>query len=584
MKIISKALCFMLLGTLLASPLIALADSEESLRTVPDLSNEMSVTDVFSATPAISSYGFHLVGLQSDGTVVATGWNDAGQCEVGDWYGITAISAGLGHTVGLKSDGSVVAVGDNEGGQVDLDNWSDIVAISAGGLHTVGLKSDGTVIAAGLNDAGQCDVGDWLNIIAISTGDWHTIGLKSDGTVIAVGLNDSGQLDVESWNDIIAISTHAYHTIGLKSDGTVVAAGLNDAGQCDVGSWQNIIDISAGLFHTVGLRADGTVIAAGTNEIGECDVDQWNDITAITAGWATTFALTSDGTVLEAGMIDYNFYDADSWQLMIPLHERSTAPTPTPTPIPSPAPAPLPNQTPRPMSNIEQRRQANRRSFIIWIGIVVTAGLVVPLVVKASRSNKRQKLIESATNSAFSETQKPTTIDPATKVLICANCKTPVGESDRFCKSCGTTMVQRKKKTFSSGYGGDNEFAAKINQWLWENRQIGNISCKFYYDNSFGFFVNKYHLNNVVLEYEEMQSDNENVYAIDIVSSTRIIVSGDTDEMLGKWKIQHPDAVVINVSGGTHTRGDPLGAAIGFGLNNVSRSQLYIFYKMKRNT
>ncbi|MDH4299545.1 MAG: chromosome condensation regulator, partial [Dehalococcoidia bacterium] len=28
---------------------------------------------------------FHTVGLKSDGTVVALGWNLYGQCEVGDW-------------------------------------------------------------------------------------------------------------------------------------------------------------------------------------------------------------------------------------------------------------------------------------------------------------------------------------------------------------------------------------------------------------------------------------------------------------------------------------------------------------------
>ncbi len=68
------------------------------------------------------------------------------------------------HTVGVKSDGTVVAVGNNEEGQCDVDNWTDIVAVSAGGYHTVGLKADGTVVAVGNNEAGQCDVSDWSNI------------------------------------------------------------------------------------------------------------------------------------------------------------------------------------------------------------------------------------------------------------------------------------------------------------------------------------------------------------------------------------------------------------------------------------
>lgn len=36
------------------------------------------------------------------------------------------ISAGWDHTVGLKADGSIVAVGDNESGQCNVSWWTDI--------------------------------------------------------------------------------------------------------------------------------------------------------------------------------------------------------------------------------------------------------------------------------------------------------------------------------------------------------------------------------------------------------------------------------------------------------------------------
>ena len=35
-----------------------------------------------------SELGKHTVGLRSDGTVVATGWNEYGQCNVSDWTDI----------------------------------------------------------------------------------------------------------------------------------------------------------------------------------------------------------------------------------------------------------------------------------------------------------------------------------------------------------------------------------------------------------------------------------------------------------------------------------------------------------------
>ena len=101
------------------------------------------------------------VGLSSDGRVVATGYNEDGQCDVSDWEDIVAISTGYFHTVGLRSDGTTVATGNDEYCRCDVSNWTDIVAISAGYYHTVGLRSDGTVVAVGWNRDGECLVSDW---------------------------------------------------------------------------------------------------------------------------------------------------------------------------------------------------------------------------------------------------------------------------------------------------------------------------------------------------------------------------------------------------------------------------------------
>jgi alpha-tubulin suppressor-like RCC1 family protein len=59
------------------------------------------------------------------------------------------VAAGEEHIVGLKSDGIVVAWGINSFGQMDVGGWTDIVQVAAGAVHTVGLKSDGTVVAVG---------------------------------------------------------------------------------------------------------------------------------------------------------------------------------------------------------------------------------------------------------------------------------------------------------------------------------------------------------------------------------------------------------------------------------------------------
>ena len=65
-----------------------------------------------NVTPMVAVGGYHTVGLKADGTVVAEGLNDYGQCNVGNWTDIVQVAAGGHHTVGLKSDGTVVAVGD----------------------------------------------------------------------------------------------------------------------------------------------------------------------------------------------------------------------------------------------------------------------------------------------------------------------------------------------------------------------------------------------------------------------------------------------------------------------------------------
>ncbi|MEE0914596.1 MAG: TIR domain-containing protein, partial [Ruminococcus sp.] len=229
----------------------------------------------------ISAGDHHTVGLKSDGTVVATGYNYYGQCNVSDWSDIVAVSAGKNHTVGLKSNGTVVATGGNYLGKCDVSGWSDIVAVSAGDYHTVGLKSDGTVVATGYNLDSRCYVSGWSDIVAVSAGGGHTVGLKSDGTVVTTGKNEDGQCDVSDWSDIVAVSAGNWHTVGLKSDGTVVSTGKNDYDQRDVSYWKDIVAVSVGSGYTVGLKSDGTVVTTGENDDGQRDVSDWSDIVAV---------------------------------------------------------------------------------------------------------------------------------------------------------------------------------------------------------------------------------------------------------------------------------------------------------------
>ena len=273
----------------------------------------------YNKNKTISTGSWHTVGIKADGTVVAVGDNDYGQCNVSGWKDIVEVSAGNYHTVGLKADGTVVAVGDNDDGQCNVLEWMDIVAVSARNYHTVGLKADGTVVAVGDNDDGQCNVSEWMDIVAVSAGWDHTVGLKADGTVVAVGNNDDGQCNVSEWTDIVAVSAGRDYTVGLKADGTVVAFGSNASGRCEVLEWEDVIAISAGSGHTVCIKADGTTEYIGEKYgdslVNRYGVSDWKGIVAISAGEGYTVGLKADGTVVDDNPLFLQAcYDTYSWE------------------------------------------------------------------------------------------------------------------------------------------------------------------------------------------------------------------------------------------------------------------------------
>lgn len=294
--------------------------------------SELNNTKDWRNIVAISAYSSHTIGLKADGTVVATGrygYTFRGNTAVmeheyklygtKEWRDIVAISTSDSHTVGLKSNGTVVAVGNNNYGQCNTENWRDIVAICAGHSHTVGLKSDGTVVSTEDRDS---NIENWSDIVAIYTeGSNDTVGLKTEGTLVANLLFRSYKTEIESWRNIVAISLGSEHIVGLKADGTVVAAGKNDDGQCNTSfwdwddrTWEDIVAISAGGNHTAGLKADGTVVAVGNNEYGQCNTESWEDIIAISACYLHTVGLKADGTVVVVGKNDDGQCNTKSWK------------------------------------------------------------------------------------------------------------------------------------------------------------------------------------------------------------------------------------------------------------------------------
>ena len=273
-----------------------------------DFKRNIPIVEKAKYKVCISAGGSHTVGLKTDGTVVAVGSNDKGQCNVSGWRGIVAVAAGSSHTVGLKADGTVVST---EGDTVS--GWRDIAAVAAGGSHTVGLKKDSTVVAVGSNEEIKGSVSGWRDIAAVAAS-YHAVSLQADGTVVAVGYNEKGQCNVSDWRDMVAVVASTNNTVGLKADGTVVAVGSNASGQCNVSDWRDIVAVAAGGVHTVGLKADGTVVAVGSNDKGQCNVSNWRDIVAVVAGSDHTAGLKADGTVVAVGNKDKGQCNVSGWR------------------------------------------------------------------------------------------------------------------------------------------------------------------------------------------------------------------------------------------------------------------------------
>lgn len=277
--------------------------------------------------------------IMKDGSVVAVGGNNEGQCEVGEWKNIVSIDAYGCFSVGLTATGEVKLAGIYDGKDVDISTWTSVVDVAVGERFVVGLKEDGTVIADGHNGNQQLAVSEWKDVISIDAGWSFTVALTADKQLLYAG-TDNGQReaflkDKDEWIDVVNIAASGGgsghkargngHTVGLKEDGTVIAIGDNSYGQCDVSDWRDIVKIVAGDWYTVGLKEDGTIVITGENTSGNRYIDEeviqnCKNIVDIAAGFGHTLCLCDDGTVVAFGFDDDNKCSATlEWEnLMVP--------------------------------------------------------------------------------------------------------------------------------------------------------------------------------------------------------------------------------------------------------------------------
>jgi len=280
----------------------------------------LSVALVFAAWPAaaqqigpwrgaspIAGGIAHVLGLKSDGHIVAWGYNSYGQTNVpvpnADFV---AVAAGYFHSLGLKSDGRIVAWGSNSNGQLLVPGVNvDFVAVAAGAYFSLGLKSDGSIVAWGNNSSGQTSVpAPNADFVAVAAGDYHALGLKSDGSIVAWGNSTYSQTNVPAPNaDFTTMAGGYVHSLGLKSDGSIVAWKWNDSGQTNVPAPNTgFAAVAAGFNYSLGLKSDGRIIGWGTNNYGQINVPAPNaDFVAAAGAPYFGLGLKSDGRIIAWG-------------------------------------------------------------------------------------------------------------------------------------------------------------------------------------------------------------------------------------------------------------------------------------------
>ena len=268
---------------------------------------------------SVSVNGDFVLGLKDDGTVLAAGRNDRGQCNVSDWSDITKISAGNAYSLGLKSDGTALCAGIPDYDLTGISHWENLRDIDAGSCFAIGASNSGEQLFAGCGEFDinlwfQADTADkvwenkedeirfWNSLAAVRTAGDNILALDSNGELRYFGFTAVGDMP-EFTKTIADFDVSHYNGAVLFDDGTALVWGDNSHGQCPSFEPNGISQLSLGASHSVFLRSDGTVFACGNNDFGQRDVSHWQNVCFIEAGDTCTLGITQDGELLVAGTI-----------------------------------------------------------------------------------------------------------------------------------------------------------------------------------------------------------------------------------------------------------------------------------------
>jgi len=245
------------------------------------------------------------------------------------------VACGGEFSLGLRSDGTLWAWGYNANGQLGIGSseqqaapqqigsetdWADVVA---GGYHSLALKKDGSLWAWGFNAAGQLGDGSTSDRnVPVQVGtenDWSVIAagmvtsyaIKKDHSLWGWGFNQNGVLGngntinqeapsrIGADNDWESVSAGGLHALAVKSDHSLWGWGSDQNGQAGLGAagivrapqqvgtgsfWKAV---ECGFEFSLAQRDDGTIWTTGFNgngQLGNGGTSQGNEFQQIAEG------------------------------------------------------------------------------------------------------------------------------------------------------------------------------------------------------------------------------------------------------------------------------------------------------------
>lgn len=248
--------------------------------------------------------------------------------------------------LGIKNDGSVLAHGTNQNGECAVEHWDNIVEVYTDGYVSCGLRADGSIVLSDIGKLNGSNYGNafqekiqtlqtWDNmefLIIEEEGPMDFWGVRRDGKVCFAGHWDNEEVleEILSWTDIVDFypcsmgyfweegmkdSIRLENYLGLRKDGTVVHAGENQDLKHTVESWSDIVKIKLVSFDgfVVGWKSDGTMVSWGKPDvIPEETLREAADI--VGSEWFGYAVLHKDGTVSTYPGSNDCFTEAANWQ------------------------------------------------------------------------------------------------------------------------------------------------------------------------------------------------------------------------------------------------------------------------------